>query len=272
MKIVMLMENGTIDNKLKSAHGLSMYIEHNNHKLLFDIGPNNNYIKNAKVLGIDLSLVDTVIISHGHFDHGSGLEKLMEINSKAKIYISDKAFERQVKKIGLIYFPIGIRKPKDMQRIIFVKEDIQISEDMKIYSKLKNVEKIIGDDSLFTKRNNEYIIDQFNHEIYLVIKEKDNNVLFSGCSHKGIENIINQIEKMETKPITYVLGGFHLSHYDTKSEIQTSYLKSLGKKLYNKDTEKYYSCHCTGDNAFGALKPEMKEKLERIKTGSVINL
>ena len=128
MKIVTLMENGRIDDRLKSAHGLSIYIEHKDHKILFDLGPNNNYIKNAEILGIDLTKVDIVIISHGHFDHGRGLKKFMKINSLAKIYLSEEAFGKQVKKLGPLYIPIGIKKPKDLSRIVFIKKSIELSD------------------------------------------------------------------------------------------------------------------------------------------------
>jgi len=272
MKIVTLMENGTIDSRLKNAHGLSLYIEHEEHKMLFDLGPNNNFLRNANVLGIDLTQVDSVIISHGHFDHGRGLKKFMEINSKAKIYISEFAFNKQYKKIGPINLPIGIKKPKDTKRIVFIKDNIELSKDMKIYANIKNTKQIIGDNSLLTKRNNQIKIDDFKHEIYLIIRSKENNVLFSGCSHKGIGNIVKQIEKQEKQVITHVLGGFHMSHYNTQDKIQTNYLKNLGNEFYQTKTQKYFSCHCTGDDAFNTLKPLMKDKLERIKTGSIINI
>jgi len=272
MKIVTLMENSKIDNRLKSAHGLSMYIEHNEHKILFDVGPNNNFITNAEILGIDLTKVDTVVISHGHYDHGRGLKKFMELNSSATIFLSKDAFSKQYKKLGPLYIPIGLKKPKELDRFVFISKNTNIFEDIKIYSRIKNVKQIIGDNSLLTKRNHEIISDPFDHEIYLVIKNAKNNVLFSGCSHKGIENIVDEIEKQEKSTITHVLGGFHMSHYDPQDLIQTTYLESLGQKLYKKNTQTYYSCHCTGDDAFVALKPQMREKLERIKTGSVVNL
>ena len=107
---------------------------------------------------------------------------------------------------------------------------------------------------------------------FLTIKNNDKLVLFSGCSHKGIENIIDTIEKSDKVIFTHVIGGFHMSHYDSEDLIQTTYLENLGQKLQKKKTETYYSCHCTGDDAFAALKPQMKQKLIRIKTGSVINI
>ena len=272
MKIVVLMENKAINEKLKSAHGLSMYIEHKNHKILFDVGPNNDLIKNAKILGVDLTKVDTVVISHGHYDHGRGLKKFMQINSLATIFVSEDIFNKHYKKIGLVRIQIGLKKPQKLDRFVFINKNTNLTDDIKIYSKIENVKKVIGDSSLYAKINHEIVIDDFNHEIYMVIKNEKNNVLFSGCSHKGIENIINEIEKQDKQSITHVLGGFHMSHYDPQDLIQTTYLKNLGQRFYNKKTQTYYSCHCTGDNAFAALKPQMKEKLERIKTGSIINL
>ena len=105
-----------------------------------------------------------------------------------------------------------------------------------------------------------------------VFETEKNNVLFSGCSHRGIENIVDEIDKKETTKLTHVIGGFHMSHYDPQDLIQTTYLESLGQKFYKKKIKTFYSCHCTGDDAYKALKPQMREKLERIRTGSVINL
>jgi len=272
MKIVTLMENGSIDSRLKSAHGLCFYIEHENHKILFDLGPNNDFASNAEILGIDLSLVDIVVISHGHFDHGRGLKKFMEINSKAKIYLSTNAFNKHYKKMKFVYIPIGIKKPKEIDRIVLIDEDTEISETIKIYANVKLTEQIIGDDSLLMKRNGIYVPDRFDHEIYFYVKTEKNNVLFSGCSHKGIENIVDRLSKRDNISFSHVIGGFHMSHFDPEDLVQTTYLEGLGQKLSKSKVEKYYSCHCTGDIAYAALKPQMKQKLERIKTGSVIGL
>ena len=196
----------------------------------------------------------------------------MKINSKAKIYLSEEAFGKQYKKIGFLHIPIGIKKPKELDRIVFIDKNIKISPDIRIYVKLENMKLIIGDDSLLTKKGDKLVMDLFDHEIYLVIENENSNVLFSGCSHKGIENIVDVLEKKESRSITHVLGGFHMSHYDTKNSAQTIYLESLGQKFYKKNVKTFYSCHCTGDNAYDALKPQMMEKLVRIKTGTVINL
>ena len=69
-------------------HGLSFYAETKNHKILADTGASGAFLKNAQTLGIDLRQVDTVVISHGHYDHGGGLLEFAALNPTAKIYLS----------------------------------------------------------------------------------------------------------------------------------------------------------------------------------------
>ena len=82
MKITALVEN-TSDCGLKAVHGLSFYIETRLHRLLFDLGPDGTLFHNAARLGIDLAAVDTVVLSHGHYDHGGALKRFLALNSSA---------------------------------------------------------------------------------------------------------------------------------------------------------------------------------------------
>ena len=94
MIITTLVENMVIPNSnLKGQHGLSLYIETPKHKLLFDVGADDLFLTNAQEMGIDLSKVDTLIISHGHYDHGGGILSFLKINDHAKIYIHGQAFK-----------------------------------------------------------------------------------------------------------------------------------------------------------------------------------
>lgn len=268
MKVVTLLENDSPRKDLKSAHGLSMYIEANNHKILFDLGPNNYYLKNAKTLGIDLSQVDILIISHGHFDHGKGLDKFLKINKKATVYLSTAVFEKHLKFSKGLYLPIGIKKPKSLERIHYINLDEKISDGIKLYSNVEYIKQLIGDNSLMRELDGAYVPDNFDHEIYLVINEGKHKVLFSGCSHKGISNIIKSIQTREQANFTHVLGGFHLSHYDNQDAVQASYLETLGDELLQNKAQ-YFSCHCTGKDAFSDLKKQMGTKLEGVQTGSI---
>ena len=85
MKIITLVENSCGNENCIAEHGLSIYIETEKHKLLLDTGQTDAVVKNAEALSIDLSAVDTVILSHGHYDHSGGILPFAEENPEARI-------------------------------------------------------------------------------------------------------------------------------------------------------------------------------------------
>ena len=85
MKIITLVENSCGNENCIAEHGLSIYIETEKHKLLLDTGQTDAIVKNAEVLGIDPSAVDTVILSHGHYDHSGGILPFSKLNRTAQI-------------------------------------------------------------------------------------------------------------------------------------------------------------------------------------------
>lgn len=272
MTIITLLENHKLKEKYKSAHGLSFYIEVDNQKILFDLGPAKYFEKNAKHLGVDLKDIDYLVLSHGHFDHTGGLKRFFEINKKAKIYASKDLFLKTYKSIGFLKIYIGTNQNLPKDRFIFVEDDIVINDYLTIATNVEYKDHPISDHSLMVKKDGVLEEDKFDHEIYLIAKENDKKVLFSGCSHKGIYNIIDSLEKRFDIEFDHVIGGFHLSHYDENNEIHNDYIKQLSEELMNKTVKKYYSCHCTGDLAFNKLKLEMKQKITKIMTGSIINI
>lgn len=93
MQITVLAENTATDERFGKEHGLSLYIQTSCQNILFDMGQTELFLENARKLNIDLGEVDVAVLSHGHYDHGGGLSAFMEINGKAKVYVSRYAFE-----------------------------------------------------------------------------------------------------------------------------------------------------------------------------------
>ena len=129
VKIVVLLENTAESSKLKCKHGLSLYAETEKHKILFDMGPNDFFLKNAETLGVDIADIDIAVISHGHVDHCVGLKYFLEKNQKAKIYIRSQAVEKHYVKVLGIPFYAGInRKLLSADRFVFA-DDIHVIDD-----------------------------------------------------------------------------------------------------------------------------------------------
>lgn len=88
MNVTVLMENTALEGcGLAVEHGLSLYIRYRGRELLLDAGSSGRFADNAQALGVDLSAVETAVLSHGHYDHADGLRRFFQINSRAKVYM-----------------------------------------------------------------------------------------------------------------------------------------------------------------------------------------
>ncbi len=116
MKILNLIEDTKGRSDLTNAHGLSFYIETKMHKIILDLGPSEDTIHNARILGVDLAEVDTVILSHGHYDHSGGIIPFTKINDKAIIYMQDNVTKE--------YYADDGRKAIERYRYIGIDKDI----------------------------------------------------------------------------------------------------------------------------------------------------
>lgn len=258
MKITSLLENTTLNNSYKTEHGLSLYIETKNHKILFDMGQTDLFVENAKTLGINLEDIDIAILSHGHYDHGGGLEKFLKINTKAPVYLSRFAFgdyyNGQEKYIGLD------KKIKNNKRLIFTDDNTVINNNMTLYSCNSFERKHNpGSSGLTELSNGIFEPDKFLHEQYLLINENDKKILISGCSHKGILNITDWFLP------DVLVGGFHFSKLSLDDK-----LKEYAEYLDKSDTA-FYTCHCTGTIQYDFMKTHMRN-LHYLSCGSTIEV
>ncbi len=258
MKIVSLLENTASSEEVKAEHGLSLFIETGCHKILFDMGQSDLFYKNSLSLGIDLTLVDIAVLSHGHYDHGGGLGKFLEINKNAPVYINKYAFEPHYngteKYIGL---DVSL---KDNPRIVFTDNQFSIDENLTLFTCNERERKFsVLPSGLNTFENGEFVPDDFRHEQYLLIEEQGKNVLISGCSHKGICDITDWFHA------DVLVGGFHLS----KSLLDEK-LISLANNLDLSGTQ-FYTCHCTGAEQYFFMKKFMKN-LNYLSCGETILL
>ncbi len=274
MIISTLLENTAISSNYKTKHGLSLHIQTNEHKILFDLGPDDTFIENAKKLNIDIAEVDIVIISHGHRDHGGGLESFLKENSTAKIYINKNAFEPYYNTLlNLMKYYIGLNKEfKDNDRIILTDDDYIIDDKLRLFSNVSGSKFIPSSNKdLLMKEGDNYLQDDFKHEQNLIIKENNKNILISGCSHCGVVNIIERGEELIKGKFNIQIGGLHLYNPISKKEEDLEFIKALGKNLNDRNIN-YYTCHCTGLKSFNNLKEIMGIKINYLSTGKIIEI
>ena len=244
MRWTVLSDNRSDDSRLSTEHGLSIFLQRSQterHKILLDTGASDVFIRNAEQLGIDLSDVDFVFISHGHSDHAGGLRYFLEHNQKAQVIVSPDAMS------GKFFSKRG-----NLHSI--TTEWPEIGEIPQTNPMPKGNRNLYVQDA-----DGDYIHDDFRHELALYV----DGLLFTGCAHSGLENILAAC----LWPVHSVIGGFHLlDGQETDDEI-----KALAQRLKAKYPEtQFYTSHCTGDHVFEVMKDVMGEQLQFFRCGTII--
>ena len=278
MRITALVENTSKNPELITEHALSLYIESNGYKILFDMGASDAFVRNAKMLGIDLNAVDFAVLSHGHYDHGGGLTAFIEVNDHAPVYVSRYAFEPHFNKIGN---DIGISPDVCEQfgeRLIFTEDYCRLNDTMELFScndrelafpidpfGLSCIHSA-GQGTLSDCSSCEQqatIPEDFRHEQYLLIQENNKSILISGCSHKGVKNLVTWFSP------DVLVGGFHFFKIPLAASGKQR-LSAAAEYLNSFPTE-YITCHCTGVEQFEYLATQMP-RLRYLSAGDMLKL
>ena len=259
MKITTLLENTACDERLIAEHGLSLYIETKDCRILFDMGQTDAFAKNARTLGVDLARVDLAVLSHGHYDHGGGLATFLRLNDHAPVYVSRRAFGSYYN--GAEKY-IGLDPAlENSGRLVFVDDMKLLGESMALYScNRRKPVRALNPYGLGKKENGVLVPDDFMHEQVLLIEEDERRVLFSGCSHKGIINLVSWFRP------DVLVGGFHLAKVE-----EEAVLRDTAEVLLEYPAQ-YYTGHCTGQAQFAALKAMMGDRLQSLGTGKVFDV
>ena len=262
MKWTVLSDNRSCDDSLETEHGLSILLETDKHRILLDTGASDVFIRNAEKMGIDLSTVDYVFISHGHSDHAGGLKYLMEINKKAKVIVSPNAINGKFFSKRRYFHSITTEWSEGYgDRFLMTDKTCAVAEDIHVIAHIPQIHPMPqGNRHLFVENvDGGYVNDDFRHELALYT----DGLLFTGCAHSGLENILAACPY----PVKTVVGGFHLLD-DHESEEELAELAKRLTRAY--PNTQFYNSHCTGDKVFATLKTIMGEHLHAFSCGMTI--
>ena len=271
-KITALMDNYTDHKHCLAEHGLSYLIETPDHKLLFDTGASGHFFDNAKHLKIDLSNIDYLVLSHGHYDHTGGLKTLLENVSPLEIIAHPDIFlERYSKHQDR---PINISIPFSQKEL----EDLgaKFTLTNKPYKFNKNVfttgEVEHNHDShaifnMFKKEGDKLIQDYILDDLSIIIVHDEKINIICGCSHASILNIIEKaISLTGIEEINYVIGGLHFF------KIEDTIVNEVLYELNYFKIKNLAVSHCTGVNSIPKILDNVASNVFYFGTGDTISI
>lgn len=263
-------DKGSEQLALTSEHGLSMWVEYNDTKLLFDFGSTSAPINNAEKLGIDISNADYMLCSHAHYDHAGGFIEVMN-NGLAQSLITGKGFFEEkygFNGVKYTYLGTGFTKEDLQKHGIKHTECADMLELVPGCYVLSNFERKYDFEKIperFVKKTEEgFVKDRFTDEICLAFDTKDGLVVLVGCSHPGILNILSSVGSRLGKRIAAVFGGTHLMEADNQRIAFTlAEMKKLGVGIYG-------FSHCSGNPVHEAMAKDPSIKACHLATGDVL--
>lgn len=279
MFLKMLIENECEYTGMRKEHGLSIYIEFQGSKILFDTGATGSFADNAAKMGISVKDVDKLIISHAHSDHSGGLSRFLELNGKAPVYISRGATQDYY--VKLLFAKENISTPKILfekysDRICFVDSFTEIHNNVFLVTKfIRRYSLVKSSKELLVRRDGRFYQDQFDHELALVVDDGGMLIVITGCSHNGVDNMVETVKGLfPQKSIKSLIGGFHLMGFRFPIPIGEGRknIVALGSRLLDYGIEKTYTCHCTGNRGFRILKETMGDRIDYFSTGKQLEL
>ena len=264
MKWTVLADNRSCDSHLQTEHGLSILLETDKYRILLDTGASDVFVRNAEQLGIDLSRVDYVFLSHGHSDHAGGLRHLMSLNDQVQVIVSPDAVKGKFFSKRKCMHSITTEWPQNMdEHRLLIPQTQEIAEGLHVIANIPQKHPMPqGNQHLFVQNvEGIYVNDDFRHELALYT----DGLLFTGCAHSGLENILAACPY----PVKMVVGGFHLLDDHEGEEELTELAKRLMEIYPN---TQFYTSHCTGDKVFVTLKAVMGEQIQPFSCGTIVEL
>ena len=276
LQITTLSENTAVLGNFLGEWGLSILVETEGLNILFDTGQSISASHNADLLGIELSQIDRIVLSHGHYDHTGGLKQILRRIGKRGIEIiahpdvwAVKYGRREGQEDRYIGIPFHRQTLESLgAHFNLSTEPMRISDSIMTTGEIPMVtdyEKI--EPYLQVKEGKRFKPDKLLDDQALIIKTEPGLVVILGCAHRGVINTLYHAQRLTgVKTIDTVLGGCHLK--DASEErvwLTIAALKELGVKRLGVS-------HCTGLAASAIMAQEFGDRFFFNNAGTVISL
>lgn len=270
MKIKVVVDDLSGRRGFLSEHGLSILIEKDKEKILFDTGFGFSLLKNLKKLNTNPKDISYIILSHGHDDHTGGLLFLLkERRKEIKIYAHPDIFTEKFKERRGEREYIGIPEKRERYEefggnFILRKEFFEIKEGVFFSGEIERVNSF-RDNTLLIKSGDRFIVDPLYDDISIGIRVRDGIFIITGCNHSGLSNTLAHLYNHLNLPIVGILGGLHLLNFKER-------IKDAIEGIRKFELKNIYPLHCTGTYGKCELLKVFGERVKIIKTGDEIEL
>lgn len=269
MRVHVLMENTALSPGYAAEHGLSLFIETPKHRLLFDFGQGSRFADNAQAMGLDLAGVDAAFLSHGHYDHGGGIRAFLALNDHAPIYVRQEAFAPHAARMkNEELMDVGIEAAlADHPRLRPVPGRLCLDDEITLFSGV-DARRLWPPDNARILRQGQagFQPDDFSHELHLIVSQEEQDVLFTGCAHSGIADILAAATALRGKAPAAAIGGFHLAIDEHAGSDALAFGERVAQALAPGET-RYFTGHCTGEGGVRLLQNRLPGRVRRIASG-----
>ncbi len=249
--ITTLMENTSHDTRLIAQHGLSLLIEGEGRKFVYDTGQSPRFLFNARAMGADPSAADALILSHGHWDHTGGAAALLtSVTPPKAIYVGAGFFTERYRTVQDGELEISSLLSERTVRLSGVpcrevgSEPVALSDNAWLLSGFASTDAHEAPSPLMSRRQDGTLVtDTFPEEVALILTGSEGLTVVSGCSHNGIVSICSRVSEVFGKPVRRFVGGTHLINADDERIAYTC------RKLQDMGITHLGACHCTGEKA-----------------------
>lgn len=270
--ITTLCENTAAGKGLIAEHGLSFWIKHEDHNILFDTGQGYCLKHNAEALGIALSQTDAIVLSHGHFDHTGGLLDALHIGNFPPVFLHPMALipryacreNEEIREIGM---PRSVEEVvSDRAKLVLTKKSTEISPGVFVTGTIPCTTDFEDSNAPFFLDEMGRERDTFPDDQALYFQTPKGTVVVLGCAHRGMVNTLKYIQEITDKyPIYAVLGGTHLVAANQERIDKTiAFLQDI-------QVQRLHAAHCTGFIAMAQLWHAFPKQYAPCPVGTILN-
>lgn len=282
MKIICLIENTSVNEKLFFEEGLSLFVEYNGRNYIIDTGLTGKAVENARRMRLPIDDISAVVLTHNHLAHTGGIDQIMKLNPRAEIYLRAGARNEVFKKNGLFKAPVGQGKgffKKYANNLVLFNSFSEVCEGFYTASCEDFDEKSINPDRSYFVNSEEEKKPKpfdFSDESFAVIfpkkRKADGLVLVGGCFHCGAANMLETVQRRwHDIPILAVVGGFHFAGSNPKSlNCTAEYVTAQARAIKLSGAEKVYACHCTGLRGFDVMDETLGDRIMYLGGGEAL--